>query len=148
MADHVSPTKRSAIMALIKAKNTRPELIARKMLYQSGYRFRLHRKDLPGSPDIVFPSKKKAVFVHGCFWHAHSCRYGHLPKTRLEYWKPKLEANKVRDNLARKRLLQAGWKTYVLWQCQLKDPIKALQRIRRFLGRPNVSVLAGNIRRG
>lgn len=136
MADHVPPSKRSAIMALVKSKNTRPELIARKMLHRNGYRFRLHRKDLPGSPDMVFPCRKKVIFVHGCFWHAHGCRYGRLPKSRLTYWEPKLKANKARDAATQRQLAHAGWKTLVLWQCELKSPDKAFRKASRFLGRP------------
>lgn len=135
MADHVPPSKRSAIMALVKSKNTGPELIVRKMLHRKGYRFRLHKKDLPGSPDLVFPCRKKVIFVHGCFWHGHGCRYGQLPKSRLTYWKPKIMANKARD-VSKERLLEnAGWKALVLWQCELKQPDKAVQKASRFLGR-------------
>lgn len=92
MADNRTPASRSALMARIGGKNTTPELVVRRLLHGMGYRFRLHRKELPGTPDIVFPGRRKAIFVHGCFWHAHGCSIGRPPKSRLDYWLPKLDA--------------------------------------------------------
>lgn len=133
MADHVSPKKRSAIMARVKNKNTGPELVVRKMLHRLGYRYRLHRRDLPGSPDIVFPRPKLAIFVNGCFWHGHNCRYGRLPKSKLRYWRPKIKANRTRDVLKRRELRKQGWDFLVVWQCELRKPEKALDSMVQFL---------------
>jgi len=134
MADHVTRKKRSAIMALVKTRHTGPELLARKILYRQGYRYRLHRKDLPGVPDIVFPIRKKAIFIHGCFWHGHGCRYGRLPKSKLYYWRPKILANRIRDVLKRRQLRKQGWAIFIVWQCQLKTPLRALNKMKMFLG--------------
>ncbi len=105
----------------------------RRALHRLGYRYRLHRRDLPGSPDIVFPSRRKVVFVHGCFWHGHDCRWGRLPKSRPEYWLPKIEANRARDNRALTRLCEGGWQTMVVWQCDLRDLDDAVSRVEAFL---------------
>jgi DNA mismatch endonuclease (patch repair protein) len=115
VADVVSSAKRSQMMSGIRSVNTWPEVAVRKLLFGLGYRFRLHRTDLPGSPDIVMPSRKVAVFVQGCFWHRHQpCRYFRLPATRREFWQTKLDANAVRDRLAVARLKGLGWRTHVL----------------------------------
>lgn len=106
------------MMAGIQGKNTKPELIVRRMLFASGYRFRLHRRDLPGAPDIVMPGRKVAVFVHGCFWHMHNgCRYAKMPATRPEFWKVKLETNRERDRRAVERLRALGWRVLCVWEC-------------------------------
>jgi len=97
MVDNRSPEKRSATMRAVRGKNTGPEWAVRKLVHGMGYRYRLHRKDLPGKPDLTFPGRRKAIFVHGCFWHAHGCHMGQPPKSRLDYWLPKLERNKERD---------------------------------------------------
>jgi DNA mismatch endonuclease, patch repair protein len=133
MADHVSSSKRSAIMALVKTRHTGPELIVRKFLYSQGYRYRLHRKDLPGCPDIVFPGQGKVIFVHGCFWHGHSCRYGRLPRSKLSYWRPKILANRLRDLSQRRQLRNLGWLVLVVWQCELKKLGFALRKLVRFM---------------
>ena len=133
VADHVSPKKRSAIMARVKTKNTGPELVARKMLHRLGYRYRLHWTDLPGSPDIVFPRPKLAIFVNGCFWHGHACRYGRLPKSKLRYWRSKIEANRTRDVSKHRELRKQGWDFLVVWQCELKNPEGALKKMVKFL---------------
>lgn len=133
MADHVTPERRSAIMSKVRTKNTKPELLVRKMLHRLGYRYRLHRRDLPGSPDLVFPSRKKAIFVHGCFWHGHGCQWGRLPKSKLDYWGPKIEANRNRDARNLKALSDATWSSKVIWQCELRDPERALRQMIKFL---------------
>lgn len=124
--DRITKEKRSEIMSRIRGKNTSPEMIVRKLVYSLGYRYRLHGKNLPGKPDLVFAGRKKVIFVHGCFWHCHKCKSGHLPKSRLEYWLPKLEANKRRDAENSEELIKRGWKILVLWQCEIKD-ISALK---------------------
>ena len=135
--DTRTPEKRSEIMSAVRTKDTGPELLVRKLLSAQGYRYRLHRKGLPGRPDIVFPGRSKAVFVHGCFWHGHRCAKGRLPKSRLRYWRPKIAANKKRDarNLAKLRRL--GWGVSVVWQCELKNAETLMRRLKVFLGRPN-----------
>lgn len=133
MPDHVSVAKRSEIMSLVRQRNTGPELAVRKVIHSWGYRFRLHRKDLPGSPDIVFPVLRKAIMVHGCFWHGHKCRYGRLPKSRLEYWGPKIAANRVRDAANVRKLRDCGWSILTVWQCELRNPDRAFAKISSFL---------------
>jgi len=133
MADHVDPKRRSAIMSAVGSRDTKPEMRVRKALHRLGYRYRLHRKDLPGSPDIVFPKKKKAIFVHGCFWHGHQCRWGRLPKTKLDYWLPKIEANKYRDARNVSELHALGWKVLILWQCELRDFDLAIGKAQDFV---------------
>lgn len=138
MVDRVSPARRSAIMAKVGTKDTGPELALRKILHRMGYRYRLYRRDLPGSPDIVFPARRKAIFVHGCFWHGHKCRWGRLPKSRLEYWAPKIVANRARDKANSRKLRKLGWAVAVVWQCELKRrPEKAVVRIIGFLKDPS-----------
>lgn len=133
MADRVPPERRSLIMSMVGQKNTAPEMTIRRALHALGYRFRLHRRDLPGSPDIVFPKRRKVIFVHGCFWHGHGCRWGKLPKSRLEYWTTKIETNRERDRVALTRLGEAGWEAMVVWQCELRDMDEALRRVEAFL---------------
>ena len=133
MADHVTADGRSYIMSMVRQKDTKPELALRRALHRLGYRFRLHRRDLPGSPDIVFLSRKKVVFVHGCFWHGHGCKWGQLPKSRPEYWKPKIETNRERDKRALTELREAGWEPLVVWQCELRDFEGAVGRVEAFL---------------
>ena len=108
-------------MQAVKSKDTKPEMLVRRCLHAMGYRYRLHREDLPGKPDIVFVGRKKAIFVHGCFWHAHNCRHGRPPKSRLDYWLPKLEKNKTRDTEKHIRLEALGWQVLTVWQCEIKD---------------------------
>lgn len=133
--DKLTPERRSANMRQIRSQNTSPELSLRRILHRLGYRFRLHRKDLPGKPDLVFPARKKAIFVHGCFWHQHSgCREGRVPGSRPEYWGPKLLRNQQRDAAAQAALKQQGWHCLVVWECELKNRAAALKRVKRFLG--------------
>ncbi|MCQ9197291.1 MAG: DNA mismatch endonuclease Vsr [Prochlorococcus marinus XMU1429] len=108
-------------MSAIKSKNTKPEIAVRKLLHSLGYRFRLHRKDLPGSPDIVLPKYKTVIFVHGCFWHRHeNCKYASTPKTRSEFWESKFVGNIKRDKINQTNLIKLGWKIIIVWECDLK----------------------------
>ena len=117
-------------MAAIKSKNTKPEIAVRKNLHALGYRFRLHRKDLPGKPDIVLPKYKTVIFVNGCFWHQHKgCKYSRLPKTNIDFWKRKLEGNTQRDKLKQSKLKDMGWKVINIWECQTKE----IDDIRNFI---------------
>lgn len=120
---------RSAIMRSVKRANTKPELIVRQLLHSLGLRFRLHRRDLPGSPDVVLPRFRRVIFVHGCFWHRHTnCRYASTPKTRQEYWLPKFAANVERDACKEAQLRELGWKVIVVWECETKDK----ERLKQF----------------
>lgn len=122
MVDVVSLADRSRMMAGIKGKNSQPELLVRRMLFASGYRFRLHRRDMPGTPDIVMPGRKVAIFVHGCFWHHHQgCRYAKMPATRPDFWKAKLEANVERDSRAVEKLQALGWRVLCVWECSTRN---------------------------
>jgi DNA mismatch endonuclease (patch repair protein) len=120
-------------MQAVKSKNTKPELIVRRCLFALGYRYRLHRKDLPGSPDIAFIGRRKAIFVHGCFWHGHGCSKGRLPKSRIGYWQPKLEKNAERDRTKTEQLESRGWEVLVVWQCELTDTEALVQRLQDFV---------------
>ena len=113
-------TVRSANMAAIRSRDTAPELIVRRLAHRLGLRFRLHQSSLPGKPDLVFPRHRKVVFVHGCFWHQHSCPDGHLPKSRISYWTPKLRRNCERDAEQLKLLKSLGWDVLIIWECQTK----------------------------
>ena len=139
MADKLTPERRSANMAAIRAKGMKPEMAVRRLVHAMGYRYRLHRKDLPGKPDLVFGPRRKVIFVHGCFWHRHKdpdCKIARLPKSRLDYWLPKLERNVARDAAAREALEAAGWDVFEVWECQIKrGDLNALaDRLRDFLG--------------
>ncbi len=135
--DVMSAAQRSRTMSRVRAQHTKPELAVRRLLFAEGYRYRLHRKDLPGSPDIVFPSRKKVVFVHGCFWHRHqSCRLATTPKSRAEFWSRKFSANIERDNRNHAELIRLGWEVRIVWQCELNDAATLRQQLRLFLGPP------------
>ena len=127
--------KRSEVMSRIKQKDTKPEILVRKALFNSGYRYRLHKKGLPGSPDIVLAKYRAVIFVNGCFWHYHKkCRDGHIPKSRREYWKKKLDRNVERDKKVYKNLKENGWRVLIVWECEAKKDIqKSLSKIERFL---------------
>jgi DNA mismatch endonuclease, patch repair protein len=132
----MSPEKRSALMARIRGRDTKPEMIVRCLLHRMGYRFRLHGRDLPGRPDIVFRSRRTVVFVHGCFWHRHDCGIAYMPKTRQQFWQDKFEGNVKRDQKVTNELKAAGWRVIVVWECQV-DNLSALStRLVKSLGRP------------
>ena len=119
---HKVSEQRSRNMSAIKQKNTKPEIAVRRLLHSMGYRFRLHRKDLPGSPDIVLPKYKTVIFVHGCFWHRHeNCKYASTPKTRKEFWESKFKANVKRDLEIQEKIKNIGWQSFIIWECQIKD---------------------------
>ena len=127
---HKISEQRSRNMSAIKSKNTKPEIAVRKLLHSMGYRFRLHRKDLPGSPDIVLPKYKTVIFVHGCFWHRHqNCKYASNPKTRREFWEKKFKENIERDKKTQEKLKNLGWKTKIVWECEIKDKDFDLNRL-------------------
>lgn len=122
-------------MARIRKTDTKPELIVRSLAHRMGYRFRIHRRDLPGTPDLVFPGLRRVIFVHGCFWHQHDCKLGKKrPMTRTDYWHPKLERNIARDIKSREDLQAIGWDVLVIWECETKDPELLERRIRDYLG--------------
>lgn len=127
-------TIRSRTMRAVKSKNTSPEILVRRLLHARGYRYRLHGKDLPGCPDVVFPGRKKVLFVHGCFWHGHDCARGsRIPKTNSDYWIKKVARNRARDVASLKHLRLHGWRVLALWECELRDETKVLNRLVRFL---------------
>ena len=131
MGDIVPPAVRSRMMSGIKGKNSRPEMMVRRMLFASGYRFRLHRRDLPGTPDIVMSGRRIAIFVHGCFWHAHKgCKYFKAPATRSDFWTAKLQANVERDKKAIEKLTTMGWRVLSIWECVTRDheAVKSLDK--------------------
>lgn len=135
MADKLTPAERSAHMARIKRSNTQPELFVRKLLFRLGYRFRIQQKGVPGRPDIALPGRRKAIFVHGCFWHAHeNCLISRVPKTRTEFWKAKFAANRERDRRLESLASQSGWSCLVIWECELKDEAKLTRALRAHLG--------------
>lgn len=136
MVDKLTPEERSKNMGNIRSKDTSPEIIVRKLTHSLGYRYRLHRKDLPGKPDIVFSNRKKIIFIHGCFWHQHddpSCKIARIPKSRTEYWVPKLQRNIERDREHQAQLLSMGWRMLVIWECEVKDLEKLTYKIRKYL---------------
>lgn len=122
MPDVVSPEKRSQMMAAIRAKNTKPEILIRRGLHRLGFRFQLHRKDLPGKPDLVFPRHRAVVFVHGCFWHGHDCQLFKWPKSRSEFWQRKIRENQERDQTAIAQLISTGWRVSQVWECATRGP--------------------------
>lgn len=129
-----TPELRSRIMRAVKSADTTPELLVRRLAHKMGYRFRLHRKDLPGKPDLVFPGMHKAIFVHGCFWHGHDCARGaRVPKGNRDYWLKKISRNRERDREACAALTGTGWRTTVLWECELNDTNSIRHRLRQFL---------------
>jgi DNA mismatch endonuclease (patch repair protein) len=134
MADNRTPESRSALMSRIGSKDTAPEMVIRKLLFSMGYRYRLHRSDLPGRPDIVFVRRRKAIFVHGCFWHAHGCKIGRLPKSRVDFWRAKLERNAARDAENERALRGQGWDVLTLWQCETKNLAQLREQVSSFLG--------------
>jgi DNA mismatch endonuclease, patch repair protein len=136
MVDTLNKKERSFRMALIKGGDTAPEMIVRRLVHAMGFRYRLHVRSLSGTPDLVLPRLKKVIFVHGCFWHRHqkaSCKLARLPKSRLEFWEPKLEANRLRDLKNRRLLRKDGWDVLEIWECELKNVRTLESRLRYFL---------------
>ena len=134
MADVLTPKQRSKNMAAIRNKNTKPEMVVRRAVHRLGYRYVLHERKLPGHPDLVFPSRKKAMFIHGCFWHLHTCRYGLVvPATNAEFWKNKRGGNAARDARNIVALRKLGWKVLVVWECELQNLDVLAARVQRFL---------------
>lgn len=132
--DTVSPQRRSEIMARVRAKDTGPEMVVRRLVHGMGYRYRLHRRSLPGTPDLVFPGRRKVIFVHGCFWHRHpGCAAARVPKARQEFWLAKLQGNSERDSRNVRALRHQGWGVMTIWECELKDMARVGARIGRFL---------------
>ena len=132
--DTISPARRSAVMARIKGRNTGPELAVRRLVHGMGYRFRLHRKDLPGRPDLVFSPRKKVIFVHGCYWHRHEgCRFAYSPKSNLEFWTTKFSSNVARDRRVEQELAQLGWKVLTIWECEIADAERLRGNLVEFL---------------
>ena len=132
--DTISPQRRSEIMSRVRSKNSGPELIVRRLAFRLGFRYRLHAKDLPGCPDMVFRSRRKVIFIHGCFCHRHeNCALARLPKSRLDFWGPKLEANRKRDDRNKRALVKSGWKVLTIWECKVRDLERLSTRLRRFL---------------
>ena len=129
-----SAEQRSRTMRAVKSRDTGPELIIRRLLHGAGYRFRLHRNDLPGKPDLVFPGRHKIIFIHGCFWHGHNCARGaRMPKSNSDYWKSKIQRNNTRDLQNIAKLTAAGWGILVIWECDIPDRENLLARLRGFL---------------
>lgn len=131
--DTLSPVERSHRMSLIRGQDTGPEMIVRKLVHGMGFRYRKHDGRLPGKPDLVFAGRRKVIFVHGCFWHRHACPLGRMPKSRLEFWKEKLEGNRRRDRRNLRLLRKAGWTPLVVWECQTSSLPRLSKRIRAFL---------------
>jgi len=134
MTDVFSNEKRSWIMSRVKGRDTKPEILVRSFIFRMGFRFRLHRRDLPGTPDIVLPRHRKVIFVHGCFWHGHkSCSRSKRPSTNVRFWNKKLNGNIKRDKRYRRELRQMGWKSLIVWQCETKSSERLLWKLKRFL---------------
>lgn len=138
MTDNLSPKDRARCMSRIRSQDMKPERIVRSMLHRAGYRFRLHRRDLPGKPDLVLVRYRTVIFVNGCFWHWHpdpACPIAGLPKSNLEYWEPKLTRTRVRDQEHNTNLIALGWKVLTIWECELSNPRIVLRQIYSFLNR-------------
>ena len=136
LMDTLSPAARSVRMSKIRSKNSHPEMTVRRLVHKMGYRFRLHAVDLPGKPDIVFRSRRKVIFVHGCFWHRHpdpDCKLARLPKSKLDFWVPKLTANSERYRVAIEGLERMGWESLVVWECESRHIEQLENRLRAFL---------------
>lgn len=134
MTDTISREARSRLMSRIRGKNTGPEMIVRRLAHGLGFRFRLHVGGLPGSPDIVFPCRKRVIFVNGCFWHDHKCDVaGRAPQTRKRYWQAKFERNRARDRRVRRKLRRLGWKVLTVWECQTRNLERLARALQEFL---------------
>lgn len=140
MADVLTPEQRAYNMSRIRGKNTSPEMFVRRLVHRLGYRYRLHSSKLPGKPDLVFASRQKVIFVHGCYWHIHDCAYGRVkPKTNAEFWETKRRSNVERDARNLARLEAEGWQTLVVWECEVRDAARVERLVRRFLTRSSSS---------
>jgi DNA mismatch endonuclease (patch repair protein) len=133
VTDWLTTEQRRRVMQAIKGKDTGPELTVRRIVHRLGYRYRLHKKGLPGRPDLVLAPRKKVIFVHGCFWHAHDCGHGRMPESRQEYWVPKLIGNKERDQANVAKLEEMGWKVLTVWECEIKNTAELVDRLTAFL---------------
>ena len=129
----MSSEQRSQRMSRIRSRNTTPELVVRSLIHRLGYRFRVHRRDLPGNPDVVFSSRQCVIFIDGCFWHGHECSIGHIPHSNSEYWKDKISRTQLRDSKNRRLLRKEGWRTLTVWECQVKNREKLTKKLQRFL---------------
>lgn len=136
--DIISPEQRSELMSRIRGVDTKPELFVRHALHALGYRFRIHVRELPGSPDLVFPRRRAVIFVHGCFWHRHGCKKTYTPKTRQDFWQAKFTANVERDKRDRKLLDKEGWRVFAAWECEVESDETLLGRMAAFLGPPRM----------
>lgn len=139
--DIMSKDARSSLMGRIRGKNTKPELIVRRVLWRLGYRYRINKRSLPGCPDIVLKGRKSVIFVHGCFWHRHSCGRAYNPKTRPRFWHTKFQENLARDRRNLAALKAAGWRILVVWECEIDRPQKLAARLKRFLGQPSARAI-------
>lgn len=137
MIDTFTPKRRSEVMASIRSKDTNPEILVRHLVHRLGYRYRLHQKELPGKPDLVFSGRRAVIFVHGCFWHQHASSHckARPPRSKLNYWLPKLRRNVERDAENLTKLKEAGWRVFVVWECETKNPVRLEYRLRSFLNR-------------
>ena len=133
MADTRTQAQRRSIMQAVRSKNTAAEVSVRSTLHRLGFRFRLHYKNLPGTPDIVFPSRKSVIFVHGCFWHGHECPGGKPPSSNVDFWREKLRRNRERDSRSRSRLRNVGWRVLTVWECEIKEIEVLVDKMCRFL---------------
>lgn len=134
--DSLNPSERSARMAKVRGFDTKPEMFVRRLVHGMGFRYRLHDSRLPGTPDLVFPSRRKAILVHGCFWHRHPdmhCKLARMPKSRLEFWRPKLEGNRERDLRHQAELTALGWQYLIVWECRLGQKEQLQNAMRKFL---------------
>lgn len=144
--DTISPAARSLLMARIKSKNTKPEMLVRKLVFSMGFRYRLHGRKLPGTPDLVFAGRKKVIFVHGCFWHRHAgCKLASVPKSREEFWLPKFAKTVARDQRFMQALEALGWGVLVIWECELKDMSAVRKRLLAFLNAGTGAASVGGI---
>lgn len=136
VVDTLTTKERSERMARVRGRDSKPEMLVRRLVHRMGYRFRLHRKDLPGTPDLVFPRLRKAVFVHGCFWHRHpdtACKLARMPKSRLDFWGPKLHGNRERDFRNQEQLTRLGWQFLIVWECEIGHKEQLENKLRAFL---------------
>ena len=131
--DNLTKEERSVVMSKVRSKDTKPELTIRYIIHKAGYRYRLHKKSLPGKPDLVFASLGKIINVNGCFWHGHSCKAGRIPKSNVQFWVNKIEANKARDKKNMRKLNRLGWSVKTIWECQTKDEVRVKNRLLRYL---------------